>query len=244
MRDAPSDAPSAAKRAQDPIVLDIRPPAEGGAPFVSIVVPLAPGEPAPEALIRLLPAGFETIFASGGSRASSMNRAAHAARGAHLWFVHADTIFSEAEASALLEAVQEGARALWWFDLRFDGGWPMRITERGVAFRSRVLGLPFGDQALCLPAAAFRSLGGYDEAAPYGEDHLLVWSAHHAGLPVRPIGMAVTTSARKYRDRGWARTTAAHLVMTLLQALPQMARSLTRRTKSVEAGPEERARPR
>jgi hypothetical protein len=225
------------------IRLDIRPPSPPGSiPSVSVIVPLAPLEPSPDALLAQLPDAFEVILARGGSRASSMNSAAMAAKGAHLWFVHADTVIDAEGLARLRSRLAPGQEALWYFDLRFDGGFAMRLTEFGVLFRSRVLGLPFGDQALCLPAATFREIGGYDEAAPYGEDHLLVWAARREGVPLRPVGHPVTTSARKYREHGWLRTTGMHLALTAKQALPAWLGLLRQRTGQADAGTDGRPR--
>lgn len=205
---------------RDAVTLDVRPPetSPDGA-LVTVIIPLAEHEAVPDALLASLPKTFEIILAGGGTRASSMNHAASVARGRHLWFVHADTTLSADAVPQLLLRLQEQRAAVRYFDLRFDGGALMRLTERGVSFRSRVIGLPFGDQALCLPAATFRALGGYDETAAHGEDHQLVRDARRAGLAVQPVGATITTSARKYRDKGWFRTTFMHLRLTLLQSL-------------------------
>jgi hypothetical protein len=81
--------------------------------------------------------------------------------------------------------------------------------------------MPFGDQGFCIRRRDWQALGGFPEAAPYGEDHLFVWKARRAGLPVRPLGLTLLTSARKYRDHGWLRTTARHFLLTYAQAWPQ-----------------------
>lgn len=204
----------------DGIKLDVRPPeASGDETLVSAIIPLSIREAEPGALLATLPRTFEIILARGGTRASSMNAAALAARGRHLWFVHADTAVTPDAVEALLAQLNRESDALRYFDLRFDGGALMRLTELGVWFRSRALGIPFGDQALCLPAHWFKALGGYAEAAAHGEDHLLVRQARRAGLPVHPVGKTVLTSARKYRSNGWFRTTLTHWRLTLQQAL-------------------------
>ncbi|MBX9924901.1 MAG: hypothetical protein K2Y05_00960 [Hyphomicrobiaceae bacterium] len=207
----------------DRIELDIRPPSDSGPePLISLIVPLAPWDTAPDRLISRIPGRIEIILARGGTRATSMNRAAMVARGSHLWFVHADSDITADAVTKLLQQVTSGNAALRYFDLTFDGGFAMRITELGVMVRSRVFGMPFGDQAFCLPATSFAMLGGYDETVTYGEDHLLVWSARRHKLPVLPVGATVLTSARKYREQGWFRTTAKHLWLTVKQALPEM----------------------
>ena len=190
-------------------------------PAFSVVVPLAADEPPPEGLIASLPADMEVILARGGSRAEALNAGAAAARAAVLWFVHADTRLPAGAIEALRAAVRREPGALLFFDLIFDGPAVMALNGAGARLRSRLLGLPFGDQALCIEAALLRRLGGYPAVAR-GEDHLLVWRAHRAGVPVRPVGASVTTSSRRYRARGWARTTALHLALTLRQAAPEV----------------------
>jgi len=203
-----------------PIELEFRRPSTQDDATLSVIIPLAPGEAAPVRLLDILPESVEIILARGGTRASSMNRAATMASGKHLWFVHADTILSTDAIEALL-ARRNQEDAVYYFDLRFDGGPLMRVTELGVRFRCRYFGIPFGDQALCLSRDAFVRLGGYDERTPTGEDHLLIQQARRLGLPVLPVGPTVLTSARKYQHNGWFRTTWQHLRLTVRQAYLQ-----------------------
>ena len=215
-------------------------------PLLSVIVPLAPGEteegPLLDAL-RGLPSGSEVILARADplpraappgwpaalafrqveaprGRARQMNAAARAARGRWLWFLHADSRFAPGTLPALLRFLAHGEAAMGWFDLAFrpDGPRLARLNAWGANRRSALLGLPFGDQGLVLPAADFARLGGYDEAAPYGEDHLLVWAARRAGLPLRRVGAGLSTSARKYARHGWGETTWLHWRLTLAQA--------------------------
>ena len=229
------------------------PPARTQAgPILSIVVPLGPGEtdaagllsqlrrvPVPAELLLMradpdvhpLPAGWPCAIpvrqiASPPGRARQMNLGARQASGAWLWFLHADTRLDADSLAALARFIARGEPALGWFDLAFrrDGPWAARLNATGANLRSRWLGMPFGDQGFVLPAATFTALGGFDEAAPYGEDHLLVWSARQAGIPLRRVGGTVATSARKYARRGWARTTLLHLRLTAAQAWPAWRR--------------------
>ncbi len=180
---------------------------------------------AADALSRPAPPGWpEAValrqIATTRGRARQMNEGAAAARGAWLWFLHADTRFTPGTLPALLRFLARGEPAIGWFDLAFraDGPRLARLNAWGANRRSAWLGLPFGDQGLVLPAEAFARLGGYDEAAPYGEDHLLVWAAHGEGLPLRRLGAGISTSARKYARRGWGATTWLHWRLTALQA--------------------------
>ena len=111
--------------------------------------------------------------------------------------------------------------ALGYFDLRFldDGPRLVRLNELGAWVRSHWLGLPFGDQGLVLPRAAFERLGGFDVRAALGRRPRPGLARAPRG-PARPAAAArlLYTSARKYAERGWWRTTREHLVATCRQA--------------------------
>ncbi|ODU46354.1 glycosyl transferase family 2 [uncultured Aquimonas sp.] len=214
-------------------------------PRLSIVVPIGPGESAWRALlgdlqrvpvdVELLLVGVDAappeldalagvlagrlrwLQASQG-RASQQNAGAAAARGNWLCFLHADSRL-EAAAVRALAAVAQRAAALYHFDLGFfDGPALLRLNALGANLRSRLFGLPFGDQGLCLPRADFQRLGGFDERLPRAEDHALVWAAHRAKLPVRRLGARLRTSGRRYAEAGWLRTTLRFLALSWTQA--------------------------
>jgi len=206
---------------------------------LSIVLPVGPGDSAWPPLYAHLqrdaaaaqmlpvfahgdeqPASPEALRAPAG-RATQQNAGAAAGTREWLWFLHADTRLLPETLPALRAWLEQRDRpALGWFRLQFadDGPRAMRWNARGANWRARVLGLPFGDQGLLLPRAQFAQLGGFDPTLRDGEDHALVWRARRAGLPLRAIDAALVTSARKYAERGWLRTTLRHLRLTATQA--------------------------
>lgn len=218
--------------------------------ILSVIVPVAPDETQWRALLEdlaALPESSEVILVraesnelalppksswprgipieqlqSAAGRARQMNVGARHARGHWLWFLHADTRLNAQALLALNQFLAIDREALGWFDLKFrdDGPALTALNARGARWRSRWLGLPFGDQGFIIPAQAFAQLGGYDETVRYGEDHLLVWAAHAAHLQVLAVGAAISTSARKYAAHGWLRTTLRHALLTLRQAFP------------------------
>lgn len=159
-----------------------------------------------------------TITSTG--RARQQNAGATATGAPWLWFLHADSRFAPTTLLRLREFIARNDPVLGYFDLRFadDGPRWTRINALGARLRSRWLGLPFGDQGLLIPRRVFETLGGFDESVPSGEDHALVWRAKSSGIPVRPVGAPLLTSARKYAQQGWWRTTARHLRLTCQQA--------------------------
>ncbi|MEX0727346.1 MAG: glycosyltransferase [Planctomycetaceae bacterium] len=167
-------------------------------------------------------APFRRIVSAAG-RAVQMNAGAREATQPVLWFLHADSQVDDRAAHAMRAAAERQPAAIHFLKLAFDddGPWGVTLNGWGVWFRSRILGLPFGDQGFCLSKRLFLQLGEFDTAARFGEDHLLIWRAHRHKVAVRQVAGTIVTSARKYADRGWWETTRQHLIGTVLQAFPE-----------------------
>ncbi|GGO76146.1 hypothetical protein GCM10011348_02660 [Marinobacterium nitratireducens] len=223
-------------------------------PDVSLVIPVGPGESGDFPLLSqlaMLPPDWELILAlcepredlealvsrhiytviSAPGRSSQMNRASEVARGRWLWFLHLDSRLTDKMLLALQEGLGSAPEALHYFRLGFagDGAGPMHLNAVGANLRSRLLGVPFGDQGFCLPASVFRRLGGYPEQVPYGEDHLLVWRARQEGVRLNELNATLETSARKYCRHGWLRLTLLYQWRWIRQALPEYYRLLAGR---------------
>lgn len=203
---------------------------------LSIIIPLAPGH-RPEPGLTALAHGrddVETIISAGdpaaagtpgqvhwitgsAGRGVQLNRGARHARGRWLWFVHADCRPETGALAAVIRFVADDDEAIGYCRLRFrnDGPRLARLNAVGANLRSRAFGMPYGDQGLCVPAAAFARLGGFREDLERGEDLDFVVRARRAGLAVRPMGTRLETSARRYRDRGWLKTTLEHQIAAI-----------------------------
>ena len=100
-----------------------------------------------------------------------------------------------------------------WFRFALDdAAWQARLIERGVAWRVRILRLPYGDQGLFVRRSTFAELGGYHDIALM-EDVEFVRRLVNTGTVVE-VPRAITTSARRWRRDGWFRRSARN--MTLL----------------------------
>lgn len=199
-------------------------------PSCAVIIPIAPDEPHLQTTLQglkkagwtgevwvagstqptALPANVTWVQSTGG-RATSMNTAAARTQADMLWFLHADCQIDAAALRAIEHFTTCNPDAIGYCDLRYyDGSAAMRLTELAVWLRCRVLHIPFGDQGLCMSKAQFDALGGYDENACYGEDHLLILKAKRHGIAILPVGAALPTSARKYTQNGWLATTWLH----------------------------------
>ncbi|MEO8461398.1 MAG: glycosyl transferase family 2, partial [Dokdonella sp.] len=134
--------------------------------------------------------------------------------------LHADSILTPDCAAALARHISRNWNVLGYFDLRFlaDGPPLMGINSFGAWWRSRLFGLPFGDQGFVLSRRLLDELHGFDTTVTSGEDHDFIWRARAAGAKLRAVGASLHTSARKYALNGWRRTTGQHLRETWRQA--------------------------
>lgn len=178
---------------------------------VSIIIPCAPNETAHEALLKdLEQTKAEIIISSEGARGISLNAGAAKARNEMLWFLHADSRLNAQNIEALDKAIAAQPLALHYFDIKFDQAGLVQMNGVAANIRSRLFGLPYGDQGLCISKTQFDMVGGYPEDATYGEDVLFVRKAKKAGVKLNPVRSKMLTSARKYSARGWLRVTALH----------------------------------
>jgi rSAM/selenodomain-associated transferase 2/rSAM/selenodomain-associated transferase 1 len=141
-------------------------------------------------------------------RARQMNAGAALASGDVLLFLHADTHLPEGFSQTVRATLADGCVA-GAFRLRIDGEHPgLRWVAWGANLRSRLLALPYGDQALFLPARRFYDMGGFADL-PWMEDLEFVRRLRRTGrIAIAPT--AVTTSARRWQSWGILRTTLIH----------------------------------
>lgn len=175
---------------------------------VSIIIPAAQGERAHEQLLGdLKHLDNEIIISSEGSRAKSLNAGAAKACNPFLWFLHADSRVSAENLADLEQALSRRSNALHYFDLAYEEGGLATLNAWGANIRSRLCGLPYGDQGFCISKTLFEKIGGYPENVSYGEDLLFVRKAKCRGIRLNRISSKLITSARKYEQQGWLKLT-------------------------------------
>lgn len=157
--------------------------------------------------------GVRVVPAEAG-RGGQLNRGAELASREVLLFLHADTLLPDdfaARIHAVLALPQTAAGA---FRLRIDAQGPgYRCIEWGTNLRSRLLGMPYGDQAIFVRGNVLRQAGGVPRQ-PILEDVGLIRRLKRLGR-IRIAPAAITTSARRWQRLGLIRTTLRNQLVLL-----------------------------
>ncbi len=147
-------------------------------------------------------------------RGAQLHSGALAARGDWLLFLHADTVLRTGWREAVdLHIASRGSRAAF-FRFRLDtADWRAGFIEAGVALRTRLFKLPYGDQGLLISRSLYEETGGF-RSLPLMEDVDLVRRIGRHRL--RPLPVAATTSAERWHRDGWIRRSARNLFTLFL----------------------------
>lgn len=190
---------------------------------VSIIIPLAPEETAHEILLNdLKNSKAEIILCAEGTRAKSMNKGAAQAQKRFLWFLHADSRINDKNIHQLDLSLQKYPDALHYFDLAFDNGGLVSLNAWGANMRSRIFGVPYGDQGFCVSKQNFEIAGYYRKDLDLAEDLMFIWQARQNGLKLKRIPAKIKTSARKYETHGWLKLTALYQWIWVKKSLPEV----------------------
>jgi len=173
---------------------------------------------------RAQAAGATVIEVERG-RGAQLQRGAAAARGDWLVFLHADTRLDAGWSRALAAlppAAPGGA-------FRFAVDSPRRayrVIEMGTRLRCRLLGLPYGDQALFARRSAYDAVGGF-RPLPLMEDVDFVRRLARVGR-LALLSCRAVTSPRRWEECGVVRRTLTNWRVLVLYALGRPPERLER----------------
>lgn len=199
---------------------------------LSVIIPTRDEEAYLPRSLAALPPGAEVIVVDGQSRdrtreiarqsgarvaqsqrgrGAQMNAGAGHAKGDVLLFLHVDCVLGPRATELMEDALRKPGIVGGSFRLHIDHpGWGYRLVALGSNLRARLLGLPYGDQALFVRRADFDAIGGYPED-PLLEDVVLVRRLRQRGK-LTSINETVTTGTRHWQHLGPLLTTLLNWV--------------------------------
>ncbi|MFH1153514.1 MAG: TIGR04283 family arsenosugar biosynthesis glycosyltransferase [Pseudomonadota bacterium] len=150
-------------------------------------------------------------------RGPQMNAGARTACGNIFLFLHADTRITQTGLDLIHTAFQ--SRGDWLFgafDLNINCRRPIyRIIEAVISLRSRLTGIPYGDQAMFMGREVFEAVGGFPDI-PIMEDVALMGKLKKTRKKPLIFRHTVSTSARRWESQGIVCTTLRNWALVSL----------------------------
>ena len=147
----------------------------------------------------------DRVITASRGRARQMNAGAALALGDILTFVHADTRVPYSFENDIFAALADTGIVGGRFDVKLDDpSFAYRLIGSLISLRSRITRTATGDQAIFVRRSVFEALGGFPDF-DLCEDLDLSRRLKRAGR-VACLHSRVTTSARRWRRHGLART--------------------------------------
>lgn len=154
------------------------------------------------------------VLSSSPGRARQMNVGADSSKKDLLLFLHGDTRLPEGFTGLIHQCFRNPRVVAGAFRLGLAP--PLKgsaFIEKMANLRAEKFHLPYGDQAIFVPAKLFKNLGGYSEI-PLLEDVDLVRRLRKIGrLEVIPV--PVVSSSRRWKKRGVWKTTSINQMILM-----------------------------
>lgn len=178
--------------------------------------------------VRAIPDGSAKKLVTERGRARQMNAGASLASGRVLLFLHADSILPNNAVQLIFSVMDDEKTGAGAFALAIASKRAIfRITERYVALRTRLTGIPFGDQAIFLRREYFNKLGGYSDI-PLMEDVDLMKRIRKRGDRIAILSEKVLTSARRWEREGILYCTCRNWLLQILYSFGVSPKRLAR----------------
>ena len=139
----------------------------------------------------------QLYFLKNSSRAKALNKGASLSASKNLWFLHLDSNIKHIQ---LTDLIGLDPYTVSTFLLEFNEANCWWIAA-GANFRTKTLGIPFGDQSFLISKNLFNFTGGFNETLFLGEDHEFIWRIKSLNIKLNIINKKIITSAIKYKNR-------------------------------------------
>ena len=151
-------------------------------------------------------------ISSAPGRGRQQNTGAKAASGDFFLFLHCDTRLPRNFTTHVGKILQQEGVAAGAFQLAINAqGLGYRIIEYSANLRSRMLKLPYGDQALFMKNETYFAANGFPDQPILEELDLLSRLKNLGRIVIAPA--YATTSARRWQQHGIVKTTIVNQLM-------------------------------
>ena len=174
----------------------------------------------------------DKVLVTEASRARQMNAGARAAGGEVFLFFHADSRLDDHAFRDLIEALEDPTVVGGAFRLTIDSSRPsLRVVAAAANWRTRLTGIPYGDQGIFVRRSVFERLGGFPEL-PIMEDLEFARRLKRTGT-IALLSRPILTSSRRWDKEGVGYTTVRNQLLVLLFFLGVSATRLARWYRAV-----------
>jgi len=176
------------------------------------------GNPAGDTIKAITRPGVKKVISAKG-RGLQMNTGAAIAAGDVLLFLHADTMLSHDALEQIFKLFEQDDVVGGAFDLGIQSKKKIfRLIEKMASIRSRLTGIPYGDQAIFLEKRFFDRVGGFKDI-PIMEDVELMRRIKKAGLKIKFVPRKVQTAPRRWEKEGIVYATLRNWTLMTLYLL-------------------------
>ena len=162
--------------------------------------------------VELARSAAATVITCSRGRGQQLNAGAALASGDVLLFLHSDTQLPDDFADQIQQALTQGVGGAFRLSIGAKG-WILRLVEFAANARSRWLQMPYGDQAIFVPATVFFEMHGFRHI-PLMEDYDFCRRLRRVGR-ISLASSSVVTSARRWQKLGVLRTTLTNLACVI-----------------------------
>lgn len=160
------------------------------------------------------------------SRGGQLRAGGAAAKGDYLLFLHSDTRLEAGWTDAIARQLGQGPAC---FKLSFRAkGIMARITAGWANLRTRLFGLPYGDQGLFIARDIYHSVGGYLDQ-PLMEDVAMAQALKRDRHSIVLLPAIAATGAEKYESQGWITRGVRNIILLLRYLLGASPASLAKK---------------
>jgi rSAM/selenodomain-associated transferase 2 len=159
------------------------------------------------------------VEGSDPSRSGLLNRGVEIARGAILFFLHADTLPPRDYVNAISTALDDPGVVGGAFDFEFrERAWQLSAVAALNRLRCRTTGNFYGDQGIFVRRRTFARIGGFPPRLLF-EDLVFSQAMRRQGRTVLLRGQRVRSSGRRLLARDWPRSIGLMTWLLLLHSL-------------------------